>query len=91
MGSLHLVELGLGLGPGFEEGLRKGHRVNSNSNPNPNPNPNPTLTLTLTLTLHLVERHREAHAHDHGVARVLDQVGDLALERRADLRSQGGG
>ena len=33
----------------------------------------------------LVERHGDAHAHDDCVARVLDQVGDLALERRAHL------
>jgi hypothetical protein len=33
----------------------------------------------------LVERDGDAHEHDYRVARVLDQVGDLPLERRAYL------
>ena len=33
----------------------------------------------------LVERDGDAHEHDDRVARVLDQVGDLPLERRAYL------
>eukprot|EP00964_Phaeocystis_antarctica_P131678 scaffold95643_cov58-Phaeocystis_antarctica.AAC.1 len=37
----------------------------------------------------LVERDCDAHAHDDCVPWVLDQVGDLALERRAHLLVEG--